>query len=407
MNSKKKALPKPAGKERALILLSKKLNTINQISKQSHLPGESRILAFGVDKIYLVISITWKKTKYTDLLHDLEDQLARAKSFHKPMAGNLVCKEHKDPWYYNIQEYSTKNYRYLLISHDYTVRIAGNSDIDYNVYVEVRSEILWSLGYKQSVERIINYLKAYAVTINIGISSLDLCADIETPETIWTEDLRKKVVTRATKIQPVFDGACLEGIIIGKGKIIARLYDKVKELNEHSKKYWMYEIWCKETVRPGFKIIRVEFQLRGSVLKTVLINSLEDLYEYIDDLWSYLTKTWLKFLVRPEKNEARQIILPWWKLVQSAFGKDIEPLKRVRLTAVRLEQDDIAKRTLAYLINLRASDIASDEGDVYDEDHQITLESCLEVFKDYVSISNEELNKRVMDKVINFRRCYG
>lgn len=169
----------------------------------------------------------------------------------------------------------------------------------------------------------------------------------------------------------------------------------------------MYEIWCKETVRPGFKIIRVEFQLRGSVLKTVLINSLEDLYEYIDDLWSYLTKTWLKFLVRPEKNEARQIILPWWKLVQSAFGKDIEPLKRVRLTAVRLEQDDIAKRTLAYLINLRASDIASDEGDVYDEDHQITLESCLEVFKDYVSISNEELNKRVMDKVINFRRCYG
>jgi len=382
------------------------LRTMNQIRKQSHIPGDPRILAFGVDKLYLSLSITWKKTKYTDLLHDLEGELARAKSFHRPMVGKLVCKEHKDPWHYNLKNFSTQNYRYQLESPYYFVMIAGNPDINYNVYIKIRSEALWSLGYEQAVERIINYLKAYASSIKVNISNLELCADIETPEAIWSEDLLKKMITKADKTQPVYDKATLEGIIIGKGKIIGKLYDKLKEINEHSSKHWMYEIWGIKAARPGYKIIRIEFQMRGDALKPFLINDMQYLYECIDRLWAYLTKTWLKLLVRPEKNEARQRILPWWKHIQSAFGKDIEPLERVRHTAVRLEQEDNAKRTLAYLINLMASDIASEEGNDHYEDNQITLESCLDVFKDYVKISNEDLTKRVLDKVIKYRRCH-
>ena len=390
--------------------LSKIMSGLRKANSQQM---KCRKLSSGVDKLYLSLSITWREGKSHDLLNALDGELGRAKSFHQAQQGQLKCKVYKDPWYYKLQPFSTKNYQYILISHDYTVRISTRQDFEDNVFIEVRSEALWSLGYREAVDKIISYLKPYASSIKVKINCVDLCADIETPKAVWSKDLIDKIVCPASHIDPHMDKSngniILAGITIGRGKILARIYNKVKEIDEHPKKLWTYSLWDIDKPNSQSEIIRVEFQLRGAALKTFLINDLKDLYEGINSLWAYLTREWLKFIEKPQKNKERQKVIPWWKCVQNSFGENIEPLVRVRHEAIKMEQDQLAKRALSYIINLMASEVAYEEDNEHNDhykDIQITLKDCMEVFLSQLKVSDEEIAKRVRDKIVEYKRFY-
>jgi hypothetical protein len=60
---------------------------------------------------------------------------------------------------------------------------------------------------------------------------------------------------------------------------MARLYDKVIEIETKSKKTWMYGIWKMEGPPKNGRVIRVEFQLRREVLRQLAIDTVWQLFK--------------------------------------------------------------------------------------------------------------------------------
>ena len=84
--------------------------------------------------------------------------------------------------------------------------------------------------------------------MKIKPSRVDLCADILLDEKLWTKDLIDYRVTRSNYASQHFTNNQLTGIVIGKGHMMARLYDKPLEIKQKKKKEWMYDIWGISTV---------------------------------------------------------------------------------------------------------------------------------------------------------------
>jgi len=365
------------------------------------------ILSSGVDSLYLTGSFQFKETKYKDLIHELNDRSHRAKSLHEAQEVQLVCKEYPDPLSFQLQPHGRKNYQYVLVNLSYTICISSNPNSDYNVFLELRAETLWTLGTREAVSRILNYLKPYIKpSFKIHINRVDPCIDMVMPEDEWSLDLKSKLACWSSEVTFREKNGILESITIGLGNIICRLYDKEREVKKHPQKRWIYSIWKIKKAPPGTKIIRIEFQIRRPALKTVLINDLDDLYEGIATLWNYLTKDWLKFLEKPQRNKDRQKVIPWWRAVQNAFGENINPLPRVRHTAIRMEQEQQAKMAMAYITNLCAS-IAADER--MPRNREYTLDDCIKAFKDQVAqlgITDQEISDNVKKKIVNYQRPF-
>ena len=85
--------------------------------------------------------------------------------------------------------------------------------------------------------------RAGAESLLLKPSRVDVCIDMAFPKDGWKMDLIEHRVTRAHYAAPHFDNSTMTGISIGKGNIAARLYDKILEISQKSKKTWMFDVW--------------------------------------------------------------------------------------------------------------------------------------------------------------------
>jgi hypothetical protein len=176
--------------------------------------------------------------------------------------------------------------------------------------------------------------------MTIKPSRVDLCLDLMVPEGFWSSEIMNYAVNRAKETGTYHHYKDLEGFQLGKGVILARLYDKVMEIRDKSKKDWMFPVWKIDQVPEGRKIIRIEFQLRREVIKSLGLNVVQDLFAYGPRVWAYCTQDWLKFQDRPGLHHTQRTTLPWWEVVQKGFlgVQDAEPLVREKACAGEIEQ---------------------------------------------------------------------
>lgn len=107
----------------------------------------------------------------------------------------------------------------------------------------------------------------------VKVTRVDLYSDVVLPESCWLPELKDYFVTRACLSSLYFQGHIFSGFSFGRGQISARLYDKPLEIKK-SHKLWMYKKWGIDKVLSGFRIIRVEFQLRRTAIKGLGISAL-------------------------------------------------------------------------------------------------------------------------------------
>lgn len=362
------------------------------------------ILGSGIDTLALSLYVKWKDDSLIDYLEDLK---LNAQVQNQPLEGQLDEEWCEDVWRFKIQTFGTKGYAYILVANDYSMKLSRNANPNSmpNLLLEIRSETLWSLGTKEAIERILRHIKRRASSIEkIKPSRVDICVDIEMPEDEWSASLLDKRISRAKKTHIFMDHDKVTGLQIGSGDLFVRIYDKGKEIKEISKKKWMYGVWGIDEPREGTKVIRVEFQIRRAILKTLGIYKLEDLNKEINPTWAYLTQYWLKFLETKEKNRDRQEVLPWWHTVQNGFSENCEPSRRVRNIAIKLEQEQLAKRALAYLEDLKASEI---EATRLPKDAEWTLEDCWKLLIWHLhkmGIDDIEISRNIIKKTVNYQR---
>lgn len=283
-----------------------------------------KLLSCGVDSFDLSASVDWGDNPYHIL-----SQLLSGRETAQGKDGSVVWEYFKDTDF-EVLIYPTgkKMYRYHLEFKEAHVFISksDNGKKFPNVYISIKSKTIWSLGIKDSVRIVREYLENMGGSVEyLKPSRVDLCADYQLPNGFCFDFLRVHGVPDDIYTAPIIKSRKLETFYIGskKASIRARIYDKSKEVLVHSKE-WFWDIWGIET---PIDVWRIEFQIRRTALNAYGINTVDSLIEKLGGIWLDLSSNWYSLRLLDNKNTSRRTIHPFWQDLQSQaekFGKMIE-----------------------------------------------------------------------------------
>jgi len=340
----------------------------------SHPANVNNILASGVDTLVISLNIDWRDTALFAILDEVKE---KAKQYSLDYAGHLQHFNPEEVWPFTIKPHGTKGFSWILIGSDFSYKIANSSAPGSrpNAMIEIRSESLWRLGPEEVIKIALSLIEANGGhIIEAKPSRVDLCVDFLMPEALWSSDLMEYAVTRASDFAPYYRFKKLTGIRIGKGVISARLYDKPLEIQQQSRKVWMFDIWRLKDVPKGKKIIRIEFQLRREVLRDLKIKNIDDLFQKIDGAWAYCTKSWLKFQDRPGLHHTQRSILKWYEEIQDGFQGIQGATPLVREKAFSMDKKRLMQQANGLITSIHAID---QEVKRVDRDKPVNMEDCI------------------------------
>jgi len=261
---------------------------------------------------------------------------------------------------FSVNPKGSVGYEYVLQNDDLRIRIAERADSG-RVYPEVHvrwsSQYLWRRGWRAAYIRVRNWVYSWADVSSEKLSRADLCIDVNSP--LPEVGLREgEVVTYAKRntefyIQHHFDGLDETGYSFGQGDIVCRIYDKLAEI-EHSHKAWFQEIWRKQGWDGNSPVTRVEFQSRRDFLKSMQVETVEDLEMQLADLWKYFT-SWVSLRDQSsDSNRRRWSLKPFWAVVCRAVPAFGVVTGVVRIAQRRPRMDSLARMGRGCLVSLAA-----------------------------------------------------
>ena len=377
--------------------------TISPPSKITQDPKEEiNILASNIDTLILSIDIKWKNSYFFAALTEAK-LLAKADKADFPIP--FTINNENDEYFFNIKYHGSQGYEWILNNPEYSLLIGNwiTPQSRPSIMVTIRSETLWRKGPRKAAYFITSFLeKVGAEIIDIKISRLDLCIDTLLPEKLWSENILVHRVTRATDTKIFHSNKKLTGIMIGKGIISARLYDKPLEIKQQSNKTWLFDVWGLKTVPKNHKIIRVEFQLRREMIKQLGIKHVHNLFDLIQNIWSYCTKDWLKFQDNPGKQSHQRETLKWWKIIQDGFNNIPAGSPLIRNKAIKADQDRLSQQIIGFMSSFAALEL---ENGYKLDSKNINLISVFEAFRKH-SIKNDLFSIKFSERVENKKAKY-
>lgn len=235
---------------------------------------------------------------------------------------------------FTVSNSDHSNYAYVLNSAQLRLEIARSEAIMafLHVMVTLRAHFLACRGrdeaYLAACEVVTALFDSKGIQKEV-VSRCDLYADVQYRKGFNAED-GDRFVTCARDRRTHDKDEDFTGFTFGKGPILARVYDKTKEI-AHSRKHWVYDQWG---IHPGERVSvwRVEYQLRRKYLRSNHIYTFNDLLRASRQLWEYLTTKWLTLRVSRGKQRTRWPISRFWKWVQGAvefFTYRVEPVGAV------------------------------------------------------------------------------
>jgi len=268
----------------------------------------------------------------------------------------VVLRGHK----FSVNPKGGVGYEYVLQNNDLRIRIAERADSG-RVYPEVHvrwsSEYLWRHGWQGVFTYVRNWVYSWADVSSEKVSRVDLCVDLNSP--LPDVNLRGlEVVSRAKKktefyIQHYLDGLDETGYTFGKGALVCRTYNKLAEI-EHSQKAWFQDIWRKQGWDGNSPVTRVEYQARRDFLKSMQIETVEDLEMQLADLWKYYTD-WVSLRDQSsDSNRRRWPVKPFWAVVRGAVPSFGQVTGVVRIAQRRPRMDSLARMGRGVMVTMAA-----------------------------------------------------
>ncbi|PID71641.1 MAG: hypothetical protein CSB34_06130 [Desulfobulbus propionicus] len=249
---------------------------------------------------------------------------------------------------WNLQRTGTKLFSYILRSGDLTLLLSPRSKNEKipNVKIEIGSISCHQDAFG-IYRKILMWLKCYGIEVEENIvSRVDLCVDtIGTSIDGLGASLPYRWITRGRTFIPYYsltDNYEVETVQIGKGDIMLRVYNKIKELKKNQvKRDFFFDLWCftEEQKKNPPPVTRTEFQLRRAVLKEfkIPVDSVEQLSQNLDAIWNYCTCDWAKLSNRSvhsdRKNNNQHLVPPskfWQRIQQAIFIKPLQSLGRIK-----------------------------------------------------------------------------
>lgn len=361
------------------------------------------IFKSGIDTLVISLMIEWK---HYDLFSFLAEKKIMAQMCSGEFPIELIPDNEIKPWKANIQPNGAMGYEWLIIGHDYVLKVGKWQEQlkRPHVVIEIRSETLWTHGAENAINHICGILEGLgAIILSVKMSRVDLCLDFLMNEKDWHRDLIDYIVSRAKEIKTHTSERKLSGFAIGSGDIQARIYDKALEIRQKSSKTWMFEIWGIKDVPRGSRVIRLEFQMRREFLKEVKVDNPDDLILKIRDLWLYCVDHWLKFQDRPGKHHTQRRNMFWWDEIRKGFQDFHIGAGLVREKAVNMDKNKRYKAAAGNIIAWKSIDMDSKGEEI----KEIDFRQCLKDFCNSelsLEIKKEKVKEKIIEKMAKYHR---
>jgi hypothetical protein len=276
------------------------------------------ICSAGVDSLY----VSFAGTLDAGLLGRLEELRLQAQaegapvSIHAGEQRRLV-----------VHPNGSGYYRYWLQCSDFQVLVAQGGKLP-PVYLKLSSAYIHQLGPIAALREAETFVRG-TLPGQLGASQasrVDVYADFQG----WIPDELdvRRFVTRARRsvqhfdaVRAYFDGQRFTGYQFGRDQLVARLYDKGREVVESGKEAWMHEVWGAR-VDPAAPVWRLEFQLRREAIATFNVRTAEEAIACREDFWRYCTTDWLTLRVpKADRQRDRWPVSPeWLELSRASIG---------------------------------------------------------------------------------------
>ncbi len=315
-----------------------------------------KVVGCGVDSLV----IGFKVSQY----HNVNDFEALSEAKAKAGERQFNSKGASVTWFgvdWNILPRGASGYEWIMSNADIKICIAREAQsgrVMPELYVTFTSEFLWEKGIRQAMVEVEQWLSRWATIVGNKVSRADLCLDVAMPFPVI--DLNKDMVTRAkSKVEHNehqvssrhVSGKATTGYSVGKGDLMARIYDKTKEIRKSGKE-WFKDIWLASGWDGKQTVVRFEFQSRRGFLKEMGVDSFSDLLERLADVWRYYTHDWLKICVPGSgSNQARWQCRDYWSLVQGSFDLFGEAYGVLRYKAKNVKYEHLVKQARGCLVS--------------------------------------------------------
>lgn len=223
-----------------------------------------------------------------------------------------------------------------------TVRIDERGTNDWILEVRPSALLLLQEGPRQALALARDVAKAVLETpTGEHLRRIDLCADVVHFD-LATVDVRHLVAHARTRItdcrsmREYWQAGGRTGFVAGSGgDVMARVYDKTKHLHlrlDEKKKDAEFQTWRFAGWNGTDDVTRVEYQVRGQVLRELEIRDPEKALGRLDAIWAYCTHKWLRLVDRTTATRRERCASDrrWRALDAVVFRERSAPARRLR-----------------------------------------------------------------------------
>jgi hypothetical protein len=318
------------------------------------------MVASGIDTLYFGYYVNVNE-KFLSLLEEKKAEAKEKEGTFEVVQVTLSDIE------FTVRPVGYPRYAYVLKNPDLDIWISSKNGMPFpNVYVYCWSIMIASKGCDATVDFVRTLLEEnLGLITSEKVSRVEMYADFA-GVSLTLEDMTKFVTSAGRRDIRLVKKDEVSGIRFGNGSIVARVYDKTKEIKKHKKDY-MYELW--DGVEKGETVWRVEFQLRRKMLKECSIESYDDFVSKSGSIWKYLTEEWLSQREADNANTTRRSTTAFWDKVQGVNSFKGKVSGKVRETR--------RKASIAHLIKVIKGCITSIGALLSLEKSVVTLEWLL------------------------------
>ncbi|MFU8830144.1 MAG: hypothetical protein ACNA8P_12025, partial [Phycisphaerales bacterium] len=141
-------------------------------------------------------------------------------------------------------------------------------------------------------------------------------------------------------------------------------------------------------------------------IKSLGINTWQDLLRDAPSLWRYASERWLRFVVDPKLHHTQQTVLPWWDVVINGYAGAQDASACVRTKSIKHDVRRLSAMYYGALISLTAISLLETGTQ---DDEVLDLQSFIEAAADVASLNyemdDEQFTTKVQRRIHKFARA--
>lgn len=215
-------------------------------------------------------------------------------------------------------------YLYILQNNGYEIKIAqtrSKLQAFYPIQVRISSEYLWTYGLTACWSIIYNWItETFGNIIDNKVYRIDLCCHVSDIDFITDYETSYKGHYKKTQIFTTGRTVnCLKFGSRNSKNIYCRIYNKSLEIREKNHKCWFNDIWASYDLNIN-NVWNIEFEIKSDFLRRFNINTIQDAYNHLCDLWEYCTKEFVIKIDPTNSKVERCPINSDWLEIQNAYA---------------------------------------------------------------------------------------